>query len=400
MKGLIRKVLEFAEILMFIVIAFLRYISGILHLKRHFGNLFRKKSLLLSRYILGENDEGLHENSKFIMQEWWYYNVHFDDEVSELKNWSILASFSKYLKKSSLKLGLNEEVNKGYNTLNIQTEDCFQYFGPAVNLSFNKTSYAKGKYPNWHIYAESKMSEDLNISADLKFKANSLPMWMLKNTGRNRSNSFFGYYCVMNCDAEGTVTLNGKSYNVKGRGYHDHTWAPVGIKKAGKKVKEVKEISEKNKSVDIFEYWDWFVIHFENGWDMFIGKLYLGKPNSFSKFMPGILCFTPDGSKLYECYFYILDHVENIDSSVPGTKIPSKIHIKALILNTFGAKQFKGPLILDFCYELNNKQETIVGVPPAFGIFQSQGRTYGVAKSMGKTVKLDGWAIVETASTF
>jgi len=142
------------------------------------------------------------------------------------------------------------------------------------------------------------------------------------------------------------------------------------------------------------------VIHFENGWDMFIGKLYLGKYNSFSKFIPGILCFTPDGSKLYECYFFILDHVENTDSSAPGTKIPSKIHIKALILNTIGIKEFKGSLILDFYYEAKNKQETVVGVPPSFGIFQSQGRTYGVAKSLGKTVKLDGWAIIETATSF
>ena len=399
MKGLFRKVLEIGVIVLFIGVSVLRYISGIFNKIKNLSNYFRKSPLLSNRYILGENDEGLHENNKFYMQEWWYFNVHFDNETSELKNWSVLTSFTKCKNKISLKLGLHENVNKSYNTLNIKSKNSFQYFGPAVNLSFNKSSYAIGKYPNWHIYAENNESKNLNISVDLTFKANSLPMWMLKNTGRNRSDSYFGYYCVMNCIAQGTISLNGTPYNVSGLGYHDHTWAPIGVKKTKINNNEIRDNKKKGKSVDIFKFWDWLVIHFENGWDMFIGKIYFGKRNSFSKFVPGVLCFTPDGSKLYECYFFILEHEVNINSTVPDIKIPSKIHIKALILNTSGIKQFKGPIILDFYYEAQNIQESIDGEPPSFGIFQSQGRTYGVAKGLGKTVQLDGWAFIETATS-
>jgi len=31
------------------------------------------------RNALGENDEGAHHNDKYITQEWWYYNIIFND---------------------------------------------------------------------------------------------------------------------------------------------------------------------------------------------------------------------------------------------------------------------------------------------------------------------------------
>ena len=223
-------------------------------------------------------------------------------------------------------------------------------------------------------------------------------MWMVKNTGKNRSESFFGYYCVMNCTAKGTVTLNGKTYNVSGLGYHDHTWAPMRIKKPQINNKKDRNLPKKAKSVDFYRYWDWFVIHFDNGWDMFIGKIYFGRRNSSSRLIPGVLCFTPDGKKINECYFFVINHKVTTDTSVPGLKKPLKIHIKALILNPSGIRQFKGPVILDFYYEAQNTQETVAGDPLYFAIFQSQGKIYGTAKSLGKTIKLNGWAFIETAT--
>ena len=131
---------------------------------------------------------------------------------------------------------------------------------------------------------------------------------------------------------------------------------------------------------------------------MFIGKLYSEKRKMFTKFTPGSLSFSESGTKLYECYFFVLEYDQTINSTIPDLKIPTKIHFKALIFNTLGIKQFKGLILLDFYYEAKNIQEFLSGNPPNWGIWQSQGKTYGVAKGLGRTVQLNGWGIIETTS--
>ena len=355
-------------------------------------NIYPEMTPLLSpRYILGENDEGLHQNRLFKMQEWWYFNVYFNDEKSELKNWSIVISFLIYPYISSHKLGLYDDENNSYGGSNVRSKDALEYKGPGFNVQFDNSSFAIGRYPNWKIYAEHTKSNSSKIYVNLTFKANSLPMWILKNTGHNRSKSLFGYYCIMNCSVIGNVSLNGTIYNVSGLGYHDHTWTPFSLKIPIFNVGI-------NKAIDVLSSWDWLCIHFENGWDMFIGKIYDEKRNLFSKFTPGSLCFTESGTKLYECYFFILEYDQTINSTIPNLKIPTKIHIKAIIFNTLGLKQFKEPILLDFYYEAKNIQEFLSGDPPNGWMWQSQGKTYGVAKGPGKTVQLNGWAIIETTS--
>jgi len=367
---------------------------------KKFNNNPKKLSLLSPRYILGEKDEGLHQNNIFKMQEWWYYNVYFNDNESELKNWSIVISFSVYSNGCGLKLGIYNDENKSYNYKKTLNRNSFKYNAPGVNCSFNNSSYVIGRYPKWKIYAEFNASNNNIISINLTFEANSLPMWILKNTGHNRSNSYFGYYCIMNCNAYGDIFLNNTTYNVSGIGYHDHTWAPLDLNKPKFKT-SIKQIKiKKSKFLDIYKSWDWLCIHFENGWDMFIGKIYSEKRNIFSKFTPGALCFSPNGKKLYEQHFFLLEYTEKINSSIPNIEIPTKIHIKALFLNTLGYNLLKGPILLDFYYEAKNIQEGLHGNPPYWGIFQSQGKIYGTAKSLGKTINLNGWAIAETTNYF
>ena len=221
-------------------------------------------------------------------------------------------------------------------------------------------------------------------------------MWILENTGKNRSNSFFGYDWVMNCNTKGYMILDGKTYNVSGVGYHDHTWAPKGLKKPISDGSVNINNKNKNEFFDIYRNWDWLCIHFNNGWDMFIGKIFFNKQRFFSKYVPGILCFSASETIFYKRYFYILEYEEEIDSSIPNVKIPTKIHIKALFFKTNEIKQLEGPILFDFYYEANNIQQALSGNPPYWGLMQSQGKTYGVAKSIGKNIELDGWAIMET----
>ena len=363
------------------------------------NNTTNTKSILSSRYNLGTIDESMHQNKIFEMQEWWYYNIYFNNETSQLYNWSIVISFLVTSKMSSLKLILYDEKNKSYDGSIIKNPDSFKSKGSGVDICFNNISFANGKYPNWHVYAESKEENNSRIIANLTFIANSLPMWILKNSGHNRSNSYFGYYCIMNCIAYGSISLNGTIYNVTGLGYHDHTWAPINLKIPKFFNKKNKQIMNKNRAIDIYNSWDWLCIHFKNGWDMFIGKVYPKKRNDFTKYMPGILCFTPNGKKLYESRIFLLEYKEYNTFENSNISHPTKIHIKAFILNTRVSEIFKGPILLDFYYEAINIQEELFGNPPNWGLWQSQGKTYGFAKNLRKTFQLDGWAIVETTNS-
>jgi len=360
--------------------------------------------LLRSRYNLGENDQGIHKNKKFNMQEWWYYNVYFNNEKSELKNCTIVISFVVMPNVYSLKVKLCDENNKSYTGGFVIKRNFIEDKNSNFSIKFNNKNFLIGKYPKWQIHTDNTDIKTPELIVNLTFKANSLPMWILKNTGHNRSNSFFGYYCVMNCNVKGNITLDGKTYNVSGIGYHDHTWAPLSLQKQKfngpiANINNYKKNKSQSLPLNLYKNWDWLCIHFENGWDMFVGKFYLLKIKKLSKFTPGNICFTPSGKKLYESHFFLLNYEKTINSEIPNIKIPTKIHIKALILNTFGLKLFKGPILFDLNYEAESIQSGPKKENQKRVLWQSQGKIYGVAKSLGKTVKLKGWAITETTVT-
>jgi len=365
---------------------------------KNLNTLYKETPLLFPRNVLKGKDEGPHQNMIFEMKEWWYYNAYLNDKNSELKNWFILMSIQLYPTFGGLKLELFDDENKSYGGDYYRYRDEIHAYGPGVNLFFNN-SFEIGRYPNWHIYGKYTQPDKLKIIVNLTFKANSLPMWLIKNTGHNRSNSFVGYYCVMNCSVYGNISLNGTIYNVSGLGYHDHTWAPNNLKKLKFNTTENIKNWEENNLINLLNIWDWLCIHFENGWDMFVGKMYLENDDLLPKFKLGSLCFTTSGIEFYEVYFFLFDYEETKHSSIPDIEIPTKVHIKALFLNTLGLKHLRGPILLDFYYEVKNIRDDLYGNPSYLGYWVSQGKIYGSAKSLGITIPLNGWAVMETTKT-
>jgi predicted secreted hydrolase len=341
-----------------------------------------------SKYNLRENDEGPHQNSFFKKQEWWYYNVIFDHGKSELKNWSSVISFATYPHTDTFRLMLHDNNRqKTYGNSYLKPIGTCKQRKPAVDVRI-EDSYAKGKYPNWYVYANNKNLDKTHIELDLKYKANSLQVWLLKNTGLNQSKSPYGYYCVMNCDVEGKVTIDRKTYKVKGLGYHDHTWMPV----LGKMSEEPKK-----KLID-FNIWDWFCIHFDNKIDLFIGKFNSDKRSGFSKLIPGCLCISPVGEKAFETHLFKIKRVGFKDSSIKSLKIPTKIHIKTHKMNVLRKKPFKEPFLLDIYFEVENIKETIPRDPPTWVIWETTGKVQGKLKTPKKTIKLNGWGLMETTN--
>lgn len=333
-----------------------------------------------SRYVLKENDEGVHQNNIFKIQEWWYYNALFNHSDNALKNWTVSISLSRFPHTDAIKLVLHDNGKKNYGGIYLKPAGTFKKSGNGLNVNID-SSYAIGKYPRWQVYADNINLDDNEISAKLDFKANSFPMWIIKNTGFNLSTSFYGYYCIMNCDTKGEISINGKKYKVKGIGYHDHTWIPM--------LKQ-PVVEKKEKKLIDFNIWDWFCIHFDNGWDAFIGKIHSYQRFPFSNIFPGSLAITPDGKKLIESYFFPLKYIGYQKTSIPSIKIPKKIHIKGLKINPF-----KESFSIDIFYELENVKECLPRDPPTWGQWEATGKVYGEIRIPKKRIPLNGWGIME-----
>ena len=78
---------------------------------------------------------------------------------------------------------------------------------------------------------------------------------------------------------QGTINWRNKDYNVSGVGYHDHVWqttAPRFVTKG----------------------WEWFNIHFDNGWEMYISKFIFRTPRNL---YAGALVLSPDNENKIAC---------------------------------------------------------------------------------------------------
>ena len=340
-----------------------------------------------SKYLIRENDEGIHHNRYFSLQEWWYFNVLFNKLDNKLKDCSLTISLCSFPHTDSLKLVLHTKKEKNYGNIYLKPANTLRSKGTALDIKLGDNN-AKGKYPYWHVYSDNIGLDDHEIIVDLDFKANSLPMWILKNTGFNLSTSPFGYYCIMNCDVKGIVKLTGKDYHVKGLGYHDHTWMPLSKKTNSKPRKKIID----------FNIWDWLCIHFDNGWDAFIGKIHSYNRFAFINLIPGSICITPGGKKLVECKYFTLKNLEYKDSSFPSLKVPIKIQMKALKANFSRDKPLKKSFFLDITFEVENIKELVPRNPPTWVQWETTGNVKGKILESGKEIKLKGWGIMETTS--
>lgn len=349
-------------------------------------NIINKR--IASRYIIGENDEGFHENKTYSMREWWYYNAFFNHSKSDLKNWSILLSLSINQYCDSIKIILYDDKKNNYGGSYLQKKGELKAKGSCVNVHIAK-SFIKGMYPKWDLHFENTGMDNKEIVADLEYKATKQPIWIVKNTGCNTPTSILGYYFVMNCEVKGVISIDNTKYNVKGIGYYDHTWSPL-----YKKQNKQPDDTERKIKMDTY-VWDWIYFHLNNGWNIFAGKIYFSKKNKFSFFMPGSLNFISDENNMMESYFFQIMHKKFQKTSMPNIKTPKEINIKAMKINPLNKYPIKGPLYLDLNYETNNIREFLYGDPPHWGIWDGFGKVSGKLKGFGKEIDLEGFGITE-----
>lgn len=276
------------------------------------------------------SDEGKHFDKLTINREWWYYTVIFDKD-SDLAGWTVHISFNHMalldflgtLRPNMFVVTLHgpngEEyggvINKERGLLNpTLTADA-----PGVNVKFGK-SWAEGLAPRWHVHVEDEdIDKDHIIKMDLDFFAPYDPIWLFGSRPIQKSKSSLASYAFLGCNVSGTVQIDNVNYNVKGTGYHEHTWTPITVTSA------------------VFKEWDWCQITLDNGWNIYYNnykmrhKLLEGKEIKFNPF--GTIFLTTNQGKT-------LTLLEDIDVTITDSgsfddrvflfiKMPSNIKIRA-----------------------------------------------------------------------
>lgn len=333
------------------------------------------------RTSLGKYDEGFHQNEKFLLREWWYFNVIFNSPKSDLKNWIFKCSINSAVDNDSIKFFLHNANNQTLGSLYVKPKGETIASTPGVDAHFGN-SFIKGMYPKWSVHMENTGFDDTELIADVTFSAKTKPLWIFKNTGKNLSTSSFGYYLVMNVAAKGTIQIDNQKYEVEGLGYYDHTWSPY-AKIGGEK-------SNLRGNV-----WDWLLVRLDNGLNYFIAKIYPNTRSFFPVFIPGyFLCYADDGSFL-ENYLFYMKYNQFMDSKKTHLRIPTNIDIKSLQMISRHSFPYKTPLYFDFNYQIKNIHEYIYEKKFDFGQWDSIGTINAKITSRSERKQITGLGIME-----
>lgn len=324
-----------------------------------------QRTIDAGRHILEIDDESPH---KLSVREWWYFNVFFNGPGSDLTDWAMIVSFNKmapldlrFIDRDNLFIILYDTSGNNYEFgATDKSRGTLQDVGPAVNIIFEK-SWAKGSYPNWLVHAEN---EEGNFVADLEYTADFLPVWV-----EGRSSNLIiggrvaGDYYIPRCKVEGIITWDGNEYIVNGIGYHDHVW-------------------ETNIPRFVSRGWDWFNLHFDNGWEMYISKFNL---RTIRDVYLGSLTISPNNRNIVEFYKYKLTVVESESAEdLPSLIYPKKIHIEVE----------KEGMALELDITIYNTGE-IVFKKSRIGLFEGPCHVTGKFSWSGHSVELNGYGMTE-----
>ena len=172
-----------------------------------------------------------------------------------------------------------------------------------------------------------------------------------------------GDYYVPRCNVEGTIKWDGKEYNVYGIGYHDHVWETI-----------IPRFVSRG--------WEWFNIHFDNGWEMYLSKFFLRIPRHL---YVGTLIISPNDRNIVEWDKFSLEYVESKSAEdFPKMYYPVKFHLEAS----------KSDMFLELDINVLNVCE-IVWKFARTGMFEGPCHAKGTFSWNGNTVELEGYGMSE-----
>jgi len=339
------------------------------------------------KHIIGLNDEGPHNKENFENQEWWYFNGVIKDKDSELHNWTFMISFNKQRTCDIFFFSLYDDNDSHYGGNIVWWPGSIVAIEDVgVDVTFNNSSYVKGKNPHWNIHVEDNEINEKNITVDLNFSANSVPHWFIINGGRNNTNSFFGHYSFLNCSFKGNISIDGEAKTVFGYGYHEHHWTTFFIKNDNK--------NSSKKSIDnMINTWDWYSIVLDNGWNFFLVSTL--ENSKFSCISPDVLWIKTEGDNFLKSTFFNVEYIETTSTPIHNVTIPTKVNVKGFFLNTLLKHPLKGIVYIDATIESSNFCENLWFNPPKSGVFEGTCKINGTFRWKNNNVCLSGRGITE-----
>lgn len=320
---------------------------------------FTPKEELPASIILGSErtikpaDEGEHYKDLLVNREWWYYSAVFSNDC-ELAGWTLSVSFNHmarndlgWTKPDMLFVVLTSPTGEKYGGVSERERPLLGEYSflkdpvlqatssdSGFRVSFEE-SYVQGRSPNWHLHVEGDNIDENNhdLIIDLQFFAPSSGYWTHNNRVIDNSQAKIASYVFLGCEVSGTVEIDGFSYNVKGTGYHEHTWSTGFI-----------------LSKVLIRGWDWCQITMDNGWNIYYNKYYLSsqlKPNKESNtdILTNLIITTDQGKTLT-----ILDDVDVKIIQSNDVLLLLKMPVETQVKATTGLKQI---ILKDYNINLN-----------------------------------------------
>jgi len=176
--------------------------------------------------VLSARDDGMHFQKSPFYSEWWYFDSTFDNGSSM----SIIVHLTDLIKPGS-RMG---SINIAFLGTNKSPMHVFvPHPSKQISASSEQCDVRIGES---HIWAEDNSNyrlsiEERDIQAQLVFEAASAG-WRPGN-GRFAfldNETFFSWVVPQpRANVKGTITVMGKTMNVRGLGYHDHNWGTVSL---------------------------------------------------------------------------------------------------------------------------------------------------------------------------
>jgi len=177
-----------------------------------------KNYRFLTGYDISPKDDAFHGNINLLDIEWWYFDAVFDNEYSihvgirvyHLKNSGMVESRINIYKNGKVVV---ESTKKDFLN-SFQTSNDFPYVKINNNevIDFDKVFY--NKYGKWKYKIKLKIG--LN-QVNLIFTGTTKG-WKIETSETCWT------VALPKAFVEGEITVKGKTFNVKGTGYHDHNW--------------------------------------------------------------------------------------------------------------------------------------------------------------------------------
>ena len=238
--------------------------------------------------------------------EWWMFYVTLELENGE--HWDASATFQYSTKKTENETELDECILLHYY-FNRENGKCYDFSTYTIRekpLTFkknvvdvkyyNNTMY--GLYPKYTIHLED---DDKRFILDIELDASSsLPHWAIDEvtggyfpfgTGVAR------YGFILNLDANGIFTIDGKKHSATGTGYFEHVWGNFSYELDLKSLKAKEFLKTLPKmwllakwiisehsikfprslvfTTDNYFGYDWAWAAFDNGWNLHLGIFHI-----------------------------------------------------------------------------------------------------------------------------